>query len=257
MSIRFKTLGCSGGIGGANHRTTSFLINERVLIDAGTGVADLGLDELAKIERVFLTHAHLDHILSVPLLMDSLAGLDRPPVRVYAPESVIAVLKTHIFNWAIWPDFSVIPSAEKPSFVFEPLEVGVTVCLDDFSIQALPVNHSIPGVAYRVFSEKGSIVFSGDTGPCPELHEILQGLQDLRYLIIECAFPDQERYLADISGHFCPETLAAWMVGLTPDSLYITHLKPLMGEVTMTELSSCLGRFSPQKLSVGMTLKLD
>ena len=41
--MKFRVLGCSGGIG-ARARTTSFLVDDDVLLDAGTGVEDLSID---------------------------------------------------------------------------------------------------------------------------------------------------------------------------------------------------------------------
>ena len=57
--MRIRILGCSGGIGG-NLRTTSILIDDDILVDAGTGVGDLSIAELSKIDHVYLTHSHLD-----------------------------------------------------------------------------------------------------------------------------------------------------------------------------------------------------
>ena len=51
MTMQVKVLGCSGGIGG-DLRTTSLLVGEHVLVDAGTGVCDLPLEALLKIDQV-------------------------------------------------------------------------------------------------------------------------------------------------------------------------------------------------------------
>ena len=53
--MRLRVLGCSGGIGGRHLRTTSFLVDSDVLIDAGTGVGDLSLAELSLIDHIFLS----------------------------------------------------------------------------------------------------------------------------------------------------------------------------------------------------------
>ena len=116
MSSQLQILGCSGGIGG-DLRTTSLLLDDDILIDAGTGVCDLSLDAMAKIDWVFLTHSHLDHILSLPLLLDSVGAKRSKPVHVYGLPETVATLKQHIFNGKIWPDFSVIPTAEKPFMI--------------------------------------------------------------------------------------------------------------------------------------------
>lgn len=70
--MKLRSLGCAGGIGG-ELRTTSFLIDDDILIDAGTGLGELSLVELAAIDHVFITHAHLDHIACLPIMVDSVA----------------------------------------------------------------------------------------------------------------------------------------------------------------------------------------
>jgi ribonuclease BN (tRNA processing enzyme) len=93
MNINLKILGCSGGIGGQGMRTTSLLLGEKILIDAGTGVGDLSLVEMSKIDHVFLTHAHLDHITALPLMIDSVFGMNPKPLQVFAPSEVIQALQ--------------------------------------------------------------------------------------------------------------------------------------------------------------------
>jgi ribonuclease BN (tRNA processing enzyme) len=110
--MKVQVLGCSGGIGGRDLRTTSLLVDDDILIDCGTGVGDLSLDQLVRIDHLFLTHAHLDHIACLPLLIDTVCDLRDKPLVVHATAATIAVLRDHIFNWAVWPDFSVIPSVE-------------------------------------------------------------------------------------------------------------------------------------------------
>ena len=68
--MKVRVLGCSGAIA-KDCRTTSFLIDGDVLVDAGTGVGELTLDEMRRVDHVFLTHAHLDHIASLPLMIDT------------------------------------------------------------------------------------------------------------------------------------------------------------------------------------------
>ena len=121
--MKIRVLGCSGGIGGCL-RTTSMLIDNDVLLDAGTGVGDLSLDELAAVDHVFVTHSHMDHIASIPFLVDTTGWMRSSPLVVHATSATLDIIRTHIFNWKIWPDFSVIPSQEKPYLRFEPVRVG-------------------------------------------------------------------------------------------------------------------------------------
>src|SRR5213075_1957021 len=127
--MKLRVLGCSGGIGGRHLRTTSMLLDNDVLIDAGTGVADLSLTELSLIDHVFLTHSHLDHIASIPFMVDTVGGMREKPVTVHASRATIEILKNHLFNWAIWPDFSEIPTPQAPFLRYEEISLGQTVRL--------------------------------------------------------------------------------------------------------------------------------
>ena len=246
--MKLRILGCSGGIGGALH-TTSFLLDDDVLIDAGTGVGNLTLEEMCRIDRIFLTHSHLDHIASIPLLVDSVGYLKKTPITVYAIEETIDALKRHIFNSVIWPDFTVIPSPESPYLRYETLTLGQTVDLGGRRITTLPANHTVPAVGYHLDSGKGSLVFSGDTTTNDPLWEIVNGIDNLKYLIIETAFSNSELEIAALSKHLCPsllgEELAKFRGGVP---IYITHLKPGELGLIMTEVAQYAGRSRPQML---------
>lgn len=247
--MKLKILGCSGGIGGRHLRTTSLLIDHDILIDAGTGVADLSMAELSLIDHLFLTHTHLDHIAALPLMLDTVGDRRPRPLTVHASEAAITILKNHIFNWAIWPDFSEIPSPEKPFLRFETMETGQSVVLDDRTITALPAEHTVPACGYLLASATGSLAFSGDTSGCDAFWQQINRVADLKYLLIECAFSNRESELARLSRHFCPQTLAAELEKLERDcEVYITHLKPGQIELTMEEIESCLGAYQPRML---------
>jgi ribonuclease BN (tRNA processing enzyme) len=249
MTMKLKILGCSGGIGGRHLRTTSMLLDHDILIDAGTGVGDLSMAELSVIDHVFLTHTHLDHIAALPLMIDTIGDRRQKPLTVYGTEAVLTILRNHIFNWAIWPDFSEIPSPEKPFMRLQPIEVGRTVRLDGRQITALPVEHTVPAVGYHLSSGENSLVFSGDTGACDAFWKAVNRIADLKYLIVECAFSNREEVLAARSKHFCPKALAAELLKLERDcEIYITHLKPGQIELTMEEIEVSLGDFKTRML---------
>src|SRR6059058_3746056 len=104
VPMNIRVLGCSGSIA-AGSRTTAFLLDDDVLIDAGTGVGELTLAELTRIEHILISHSHLDHVLAIGLLADSVmrerAAAGRGPIRVHALPETIAALRTHIFNGVI------------------------------------------------------------------------------------------------------------------------------------------------------------
>lgn len=257
MSVKVRILGCSGGIGGRHLRTTSILVDHDILIDAGTGVGDLSIADLAQIDHVFLTHSHLDHIACLPLMIDTAGDMRSRPLTVHATEETVEILRAHIFNWAIWPDFAEIPSAQAPFLRYETLDVGTTVTLGARKITSLPVDHTVPAVGYRLDSGEASLVFSGDTGAGSDLWSAVNKIDNLRYLIVETAFSNQERRLAERSKHLCPSLLAGELANLERDAeIYITHLKPGQIELTMQEIEDHIGEYRPRMLQNNLIFEL-
>ena len=253
--MKLRVLGCSGGIGG-DLRTTSLLIDQDILIDAGTGVGDLGLGELALIDHVFLTHSHLDHILCIPLLLDSVAGLRASPLTVYATAETIEILQLHIFNWKVWPDFCKIPDPQKPYMRYQAISVGEPVILNGRAITPLSAHHVVPAVGYQLDSGSSSLVVSGDTSTQEHFWEQINRIENLKHLIIETAFPNEEKELAVLSKHLCPSLLAEELAKLQGKPIiYISHLKPGACETTMRQISECVQNFSPKMLMHGQVIE--
>jgi ribonuclease BN (tRNA processing enzyme) len=243
--MKLRVLGCSGGIGG-NLRTTSFLLDHDVLIDAGTGVGELSLTELTMIDHVFVTHSHLDHIACIPFMVDSVGLMRERPLTVYASEETLEILKQHIFNWKIWPDFCEIPNAQRPYMRYQAMGLGETVILNGRKITSVPANHVVPAVGYHLDSGKTSLVFSGDTTTNDALWEVVNKIGNLRYLIIETAFSNSEKNLAIVSKHLCPSMLAEELLKFKREAeIYITHLKPGEMELTMQEIEDCVSGLRP------------
>jgi len=254
--IKIEVLGCSGGVGGIT-RTTSFLVNKRILLDAGTGVMNLELSQLAAIDHVFITHAHLDHIASLPLLLDSVAAMRTKPLEVYAQKDTLEVLRTHIFNWQIWPDFSQIPSPENPYLKFNLLNPDESHSIDGIKIKPVTVNHTVPAVGFILTGNKSSFAFSGDTTENDRFWSEINTYPDLQHLIVETTFPDKEIELTRLSKHLCPSMLASELgkLELTPD-IYITHLMPGGEKTIMDEIHSLIPDKKIQQLNAGHTFEI-
>lgn len=249
--MKFKVLGCSGGIGG-NFRTTSFLLDHDVLIDAGTGLGELSLAEMSVIDHVFITHSHLDHIAYLPLLIDSVGFMRDRPIVIHATAETLKILRQHVFNWAIWPDFAEIPSLHQPVMRYEEIRLGETVELGGRKLTPLPANHAVPTVGFRIDSGRASLVYSGDTTTCDALWEAVNRMGNLRYLIVETAFCDAEKDLAILSKHLCPSMLAEELAKLKlQPEIFITHLKPGEVELTMREIGEHAPRIDPKILQNG------
>ncbi len=237
-----NVLGCSGSIA-QGCRTTAFLLDGDVLIDAGTGVGDLPLDALARIDHILISHSHLDHVLSIGLLADAVMRVreehQRGAIHVHALPETIAALRTHIFNGVIWPDFPRLPSADDPILKLVPFAIGDVLEVNGKRVEVLTAAHTVPAVGFAVLPADpaaGAWVFTGDTGPNPALWERLRTLK-VTHLVIETAFSDEERQLARISRHLCPAALGHELAQLEGSvDVHITHIKPGESEAVMAEI---------------------
>lgn len=257
--MKVRVLGCSGAIA-AGDRTTSFLIDDDLLIDAGTGVGDLALEDIAQVDHILLSHSHLDHVLGIPLMTD--AGLrlrlamGRGAIAVHALPETLDALRRHIFNGTIWPDFTRLPSPEAPALCFVPFAVGQTLQFGARCVEVLPATHTVPAVGFAVSPQTGSPawVFSGDTGPNPALWQRLASMP-LASLVIETAFSNEEARLAHISQHLCPGTLSAELAHLTGSvEVLITHIKPGEVDAVMREIGALDTPHRIRALVTGETL---
>jgi ribonuclease BN (tRNA processing enzyme) len=225
--MRIRVLGCSGGIG-AGARTSAMLVDNDVLIDAGTGIGDLSLADLDSIRHVFLTHAHLDHIAGLPMLADRIFEEDLDmPLTVYAREETLRAVRDHLFNDVIWPDFSKLPSPEKPMLRFEVCGPGDTATIGHREFYAIDVRHSVPSLGFTVKNSGGAFAVSGDTRTNETLWPVLNACDDLRVLVIEVSFPNEMAELAVQAGHYTPRTLTADLERLrhSPE-IWLTGMKP-------------------------------
>ncbi len=262
--MQVRILGCSGTIA-KGCRTTSFLLDEHVLIDAGTGVGELTLEEMQCVDHVFLTHSHLDHIAALPLLPDAVGARRSRPLQVHALPATLAALRSHIFNDVIWPDFTCIPSPQAPFVQLSPLGVGDVFVCAGVTIEVLPARHSVPAVAYAARGSTGWWVYSGDTqGNEPAFWRRVNALhQDgggVAALLMETAFSNAEAELARKSQHLSPTALAQELLLLksaTPLPVYITHTKPREGSLIMREVQALeLGGLQPIDLQTVDTLQI-
>lgn len=254
--MKLTVLGCSGGIGSGRH-TTSLLVDDDVLIDAGSGITTLDFEQLLKIDHVFITHAHLDHVLGLPLLLDSVGDLRATPVTVHALPEVLDVLSDHLFNWKLWPDFREIPSKEAPWLRFEALRLGEELTLMGRTFRPLPVNHVVPACGLHLATAAGSLVFSGDTAHSDAFVAALNGIPDLRHLIIETSFENELVEIAKASKHHWPDSLAAElkMLSVGPE-VWITHLKPGNESAIMNELRDAAPGWGVEALLQGQVIEI-
>jgi len=235
--MKVRVLGCSGAIA-RDCRTTSFLIDGDVLVDAGTGVGDLTLKEMRSVEHVLLTHSHLDHVAALPLMVDAIASTLTRPIHVHALAGTISALKAHLFNDVIWPDFSRIPTPQSPFICFHEISPGQVLELAGKRIEVLPAVHTLPACGLAVSSGKGYWIFTGDTERNPAFWRRVNGM-NVAALVIETAFSNREKELARRSLHLSPNVLAEELDCIDKTKhypIYIMHTKPAETELIMAEI---------------------
>ncbi|GLR64096.1 MBL fold metallo-hydrolase [Marinospirillum insulare] len=237
--MKVEILGCSGGMG-AGQYTTCYRVNEHILLDAGTGLGQLTHDEQLKIKHIFITHSHMDHICFLPLLIDNLFEHLEEPLEVYALPEVLETLRTHIFNWEIWPDFSTLPNEKTPVVRFNAITPNQPLTLEGLTFTAFLVEHIVPTCGYHLVDQQGeSLAFTGDTTFGPEVLKELNRLGKLDVLMTECAFPNRLDELAKLAKHLTPALLSEFIQALehTPKQVWLSHLKPSQTKEIKAELA--------------------
>ena len=224
--MRVRVLGAYGG-STPWHRQTSFLLDGTVSLDAGALTQALTLEEQSRVRSIIVTHSHLDHVASLPFLVENVFGRTETAIEVVAPKPVASLLQDHLFNDAIWPDFTRIPTHLLPAVTFRVIEPGVPFRVNGLHALAVPVSHVVPTYGYLLWDERSCIVFSSDTGPTEEIWAEARRRDDLRAIFVECSFPDSMAEIAEVSRHLTPATLALEMrkfPASVPVNLY--HMKP-------------------------------
>jgi ribonuclease BN (tRNA processing enzyme) len=228
LNMNVLVLG-SAGSEGPGLNPPAFLIDDFLLLDAGTVALSLDREAQCRITHIFLTHAHMDHIKGIPFLVDNLVSMDRAcQVLIQSGREVISDLRKNIFNNRIWPDFTTIPDARNPVMRYQEISVRQPVEVGKYRIHASKVNHAVPAYGFLVEDPSNSVlVYTGDTGPTEAIWKRMRN-HNVKTLIIEVSFPDEMQDLALTTGHLTPNLLEQEIRKMqsVPPKIYISHLKP-------------------------------
>lgn len=242
--MELNVLGCGGGLG-SGEQTTSLLLDESVLLDAGSGIGTLDIAAMTRLRAVFLTHSHMDHICYLPFLADTLFGRLDFSLPVIGREETIEALRAHVLNNIIWPDFTNIP-AERPVLRLQTIAPGETVTVGHLRVTAIEVPHVVPALGYYVTDGVRHFAFSGDTTVNDSFWPALNALPRLDTLIMEAAFADKDAHISRLAQHYSPGMLAGDMAKLEHDPvIYLSHPKPGFEQ---TILDECRGHMPERDL---------
>jgi ribonuclease BN (tRNA processing enzyme) len=236
--MEIKVLGCSGAEF-PGHRPPSFLLDGKIIFDTGSLTNILDIEGQLKIKDIFITHSHLDHILGIPFLADNLIfRKKRHRVNIFSIPSVIKTIRKSLLDGSVWPDFTVIPNTHEGILNLIELKSGHSIKIDDYTITAYPVHHSVPATGYLVEDgKKRRFFYTGDTGPTDSTWVKMEGIQ-LHSLLIEVSFPSRMEEIALRTGHLTPRLLRKELLKIKPypERIFIIHIKPQYSKAVTAEL---------------------
>ena len=233
-----KIIGSHGGVS-PGFRATSFLIDGKILIDAGSVTLGISIEEQSFIDHILISHAHLDHIGHLAYLCDNCFGLKSRPFEVYGNSPVIKSIKDHLFNDIIWPDFSKLPSKDKPTIKFNSITPDSPFHIDEYTIHPIAVNHNGGACGFIIEKEDCALVFTLDTGPTEKIWSKAKEIKHLKAIFTEVSFPNRLEQIAIDSYHHTPSTLHKELDKMPEDvPIFIGHLKPNFLEELNDEINS-------------------
>lgn len=225
--MRLKVLGAYGA-SDAEHNLTGYLLDDWFAVDAGTLTSKLSLAQQARIQGVFITHSHADHIRDLPHLIQNRFSQNAPPLIVFAARDVMDVLVKNVFNGLVWPDFAqfIAPLTGKKVVEYRPIANGKKVVFNDLSLTAVPVHHQIPASGVVIELGGQAITFTGDTAPTEEIWKRTNKTANVVAVVTEASFPNDQQSLADDSAHLTPQTFGEELKKITVDApVYASHRK--------------------------------
>ncbi|NOQ32387.1 MAG: hypothetical protein GQ570_14855 [Helicobacteraceae bacterium] len=204
---------------------STFLIDNETTIDAGNLIDGLG-EEFLNVNSVFITHSHLDHIVDLPLIIDTMYDKLKHSINVYATAPIIKALKDHMFNNIIWPDFSMIPliGTSDKVIVYHEIEYDKEYKTFESTLTPFKNNHMNGSCGFII---NNKVMLTSDTYKCDRIWEILNENKKIDTLIIEISFSSDLNGLAEASKHLTPSLLKEELTKLKRDDvhIYINHIK--------------------------------
>jgi len=237
-STKLKVLGEFGSYR-RGKSCSSFMISDSILFDAGAVFDNLIVEDILKIEHIFISHSHFDHIKDLPFIVECFIEAGNKNIKVYCSEDTQSAITKHIFNKELWFDVDKISLADgRPIIEFISIENGFEFEYKNIKLKTFDANHSVPCFGFIIQSKHFNIVISGDTHINPQIIDICNQLITPTTLIMECSYPCHKAELAEVTKHLTPRTLLKSLHGLTKElDLYVYHLKPSFEEEIQNELN--------------------
>jgi len=237
--MKIRIVGSAARHPAVRQYVSSYVINDRVAIDAGClGMYGSPQDQAA-VDHVFLTHSHMDHCASLPIFVENRYGLAPHCPVIYGSAHTLDSLQKHAFNDIVWPDFIKMSAETRPFLRLQAVSAEKTVEAGGLHITPVAVRHAVPTLAYVVTDGQATVIFAADSAPTERLWELGRQLPSLSGVLLEASFPNSMQGLADISLHLTPRTFAAEVAKLPPSTRVIAvHIKVAFRQKVVEELSA-------------------
>ncbi len=235
--------------------TSSFYLNKENVIDAGNLLVALE-EKSAKIENIWITHSHLDHISDIAYIIDNYyASIDKT-INIHGLPATLHAIQKHFLNDLIWPDFSKIPLSNKNGMCIKYIEIEVDkeyALSKNESIRAFKTDHTVPSCGYVYKKENSAVLITADTYSLENALNIVNNDKKIKSIVLECSFPSHMEVLAKESKHLTPKLLSGMLEGLKRDdvNLYINHIKPSFIEEIIKEIDQYCAKWKPKIVKDG------
>ncbi|MDQ3010384.1 MAG: MBL fold metallo-hydrolase [Acidobacteriota bacterium] len=224
---------------GRRQLLTSYLINDTLAIDAGALAIGLSSEEQLRIRSIVITHAHLDHILSLPLYLTDLFDEVREPVNVYATASDFEALQHHLLTDRVWITLETMKNSYTDLIAYHPIKTGESFFAEGLKITPIPVTHTILTHGLIIEDDRSALLFTSDTSATERIWQIAQVHDKLRAVFIDLSFPNRLTDLARVSGHHSPATLLEELPKIKSDvPIFAVHLKAAYRDQVEAEIAA-------------------
>jgi ribonuclease Z len=222
-------LGTSGYHPSDRRHTPCLLIPQcGVVLDAGTGMYRLGKYLQTDEADIFLTHAHLDHVVGLTFLFSVTWAHPLRRITVHGQAEKLASIERHLFSRDLFP--------LRPPFELRGL-AEVTPLAEDGRLEQFPLVHQGGSLGFRLDWPGHSMAYVTDT--TAEVHaEYVEKIRGVDLLVHECYFSDEYVDLAVKYGHSCTSAVAEVARKADVGRLILTHINPLAPVDRPLELST-------------------
>jgi HD-GYP domain-containing protein (c-di-GMP phosphodiesterase class II)/glyoxylase-like metal-dependent hydrolase (beta-lactamase superfamily II) len=230
-------------LGDSGSKTSGFApmcleVGEGIMIDAGNIMHGMG-EKAKDVNRIFVTHAHLDHLIDIPFMIDVHFEEREEPIHIYGLKATLDVIKEHIFNWSIWPDFNKIRLIKSGELAVEFVEIefGQEYVFEDVTLKPIETDHTIESCGFVITKKDGKTLFTSDTYRAPKVWEEINQDETIGSVIVDISFPSRMDQLALDSKHLTPKILHEELQHLERDiAVYVVHIKATYYDEVVEEL---------------------